>query len=491
MPSLPPIPSFHPRRRLAIGSSVLASIISVLTLAFLANYLAHHYAPRHYWGASRDYRLSALSLGALETLTNQVRITAFFDRDHPVYPSVRALLREYAAASPRLHIDELDYSRNPAAAQEFRRRFPYSTQDRDPDLVLFESGPHTKAVLARDLRDYDVASLARGAPEALPTAFKGERLFTSAINAVAEGRPRRAYFLQGHREHDPSDDAPQAGYRQLVSLLEEDHIEIQTFTLAHNPEIPRDCELLVIAGPRDPLAPAELQAIDRFLRRGGRLFVLFQYRAITGLESLLASWGVRASDSLVLDRDNSDQGVLIVSRFGNHPVTRPLGNSQMFLFAPRAVEPSGASQILGAPARIDTLLLTGTNGVAATSFAGGTYRLHPDDPRGSIPIAVAVERGLLPGVATHLGTTRIIAVGDSRFLANQLLQVGGNRHFAALAVNWLLDRSHLLGGIPPTPIHSYQVRLTPFQHRMLRVVLLGILPGGALALGLLVWWRRH
>lgn len=487
-----PDPSFSPWRRLAIGGSVLLATASVLALALMANYLAHHYAPRWYLGAAGDHRLSPLTRGALDGLTNQVRITVFFDRQHPAYPGVRALLREYSAASSRLVVEEIDYTTNPAAAQAFRLRFPFTLDEDDPALVLFESGARSKVVPARDLRDYDTAAIVRGEPEARPVAFKGEMLFTSAINAVCEGSRRRVFFLEGHREHDFRSDAPQTGYRHLAALLEEDNVEVAGLQLAGQDEVPAECELLVIAGPQDPLTPGELSAIDRYLRRGGRLFVLFQHRARTGLERLLADWGVEVADTLVLDPDNSDRAILIVSRFGNHPVTRPLGGSRLYLLLPRAVQARRLPNILGAPARIEPLLRTGSNGVAVSTFVGGAYRFGPNDPEGEIPLAVAVERGALPGMAASLGTTRIVVVGESSFLANQLIQfAGGNRHFASSAINWLLDRSHLLGGIQPAPIRTYQVVMTPAEQQRIRLLLLVVLPGGALACGFLVWWRRH
>ncbi len=483
-------PSFSRAGRLAIAASVFVSTLSVLALAFMANYLAAHHAPRFYWGASRDYQLSPLTRTALQTLTNQVRVTVFFDRDHPVYPSVRALLREYRAVSPNLLIDYIDYTLHPTAAQEFRRRSPVTLRNEDPDLVLFEFGGRSKAVPARDLREYDTRAILRG-QEAPPIAFNGEQLFTSAINAVCEGRPRKVFFLQGHGEHDLRGDAPQTGYRKLVDQLAEDNIEVAPLSLNGMDDIPKDCELLVVAGAQERLTGGERQVIDRYLRGGGRLFVLFAHRALSGMENLLAEWGITVGDSLVLDTENTDNGVLIVSQFGNHPVTRPLANSRLYLFLPRAVDAQPVANILGAPAQIKPLLLSGTNGIAVTAFAPDGYRLSAEDRRGAIPLAVAVERGSVPGVAASLGTTRIVAVGESTFLANSFIELAGNRHFAATAVNWLLDRSQFLGGIQPSPIHTYQITMTPFQERMLRWFLLVILPGGVLSLGVLIWWRRH
>src|SRR5690606_6944281 len=341
--------SFSPWRRLSIAASVALSIVSVIALAVMSNYLARHYAPRFHWGASNNYRLSALTLGALQSLTNEVRITVFFDRDHPVYPSVRALLREYTANSPRLHVEELDYSRNPVAAKEFRRRFPMTVQEDDPALVLFESGGRTKVVPARDLRDYDAQALIRGEGEALPTAFKGEPLFTSAINAVCEGRPRRVYVLRGHREHEFASKAQDAGYSRFAGMLEEDNIELRPLTLNGIDEVPSECELLIIAGPRDRFSRAEIEVLDRYLRRGGRMLVLLQYRQQTGLETLLAEWGVEVDDNVVVDPENSDDArMVIVSRFGNHPVTRPLGGARLFMFLPRAVMARPVANIHGA-----------------------------------------------------------------------------------------------------------------------------------------------
>ncbi len=484
--------SFSPNRRYSIAASVVLSLAAVLALVLLTNYLALHHAPRLYWGASSDYRLSPLTVTALDSLTNQVKVTVFFDREHPVYPSVRALLREYAARSPRLTIEELDYTRDPVAGVEFRRRFPrLGPQDEPPDLVLFESGARSKAVPARDLRDYDTRALMRGEKEALPTAFRGEVLFTSAINAVCEGRPRLVFFLQGHGELDFKSDELHGGCGRFAALLTADNIELGALRLNPGDEIPRDCELLVIAGARDRFTPPELQALDRYLRRGGRLLNLFHHRAATGLESLLFGWGIHAPDSLVLDPENSDKGVLIASRFGNHPVTRPLANSRLFLGLPRAVDVRPVTEILGAPARLESLLRTGTNGIAVTTFTVGGYRFAPDDRRGNLSVGAAVERGSLPGVAASLGTTRIVAMGDDAFLGNQLIEGAGNRHFGISSVNWLLDRSHLLGGIQPLPIRTYQVVMTPFQQRMLAWLLLAILPGGALAVGFFVWARRH
>jgi hypothetical protein len=75
-------------------------------------------------------------------------------------------------------------------------------------------------------------------------------------------------------------------------------------------------------------------------------------------------------------------------------------------------------------------------------------------------------------------------------LANAGIKSLGNRDFAALCINWLLDRQQSMA-IGPRSISEYRLNLTPPQMRLLNGVLLGALPGGVLLLGFLVWARRR
>ena len=72
-----------------------------------------------------------------------------------------------------------------------------------------------------------------------------------------------------------------------------------------------------------------------------------------------------------------------------------------------------------------------------------------------------------------------------------MIESGVNRDFAVSAVNWLLDRSYLVGGIGPRPVEKHKWNLTDGQLRAAYIILLGIIPGSILGLGILVWYRRR
>ncbi len=102
-----------------------------------------------------------------------------------------------------------------------------------------------------------------------------------------------------------------------------------------------------------------------------------------------------------------------------------------------------------------------------------------------------MEKGAIKGIVNVRGTTRMVIVGDSVFLTNHQIESGRNRDFAGFAVNWLLERSQLLEGLGPRSEIEYRLTMSKSQMQSTQWLLLGAMPGAALLLGGLVWFRRR
>ncbi|MES4786881.1 MAG: hypothetical protein C4294_14890, partial [Nitrospiraceae bacterium] len=59
---------------------------------------------------------------------------------------------------------------------------------------------------------------------------------------------------------------------------------------------------------KQPLLPAELESVRRYLDRGGRLAVLADPQIVTGLEPLLTEWGVTLGAGVVVDQGSRTFG---------------------------------------------------------------------------------------------------------------------------------------------------------------------------------------
>ncbi len=497
-------PGFSRARRLAIALSVAAGVLAALAVVAMANYLAGRHFIRWQWTGQNAMSLSPMTLKVLQSLTNQVKVVVFFDADEPMYNSVVALLKEYQAVCPRLELQKVDYLWQPQLAQsirdKYRLTFPMAGSEvLFKNLVLFDAnGQPPRVIWEKELSDYDLSGLISGqSREVKRTSFKGEMLFTSVLESIIDPRPLKAVFLTGHREHNPASDEL-GGYSKFADLLRQKNVQVDRLTLLGTNQVPADCQLLVIAGPCDRLPPVELEKIDQYLKTGGRLLALLrpptEVTIRTGLETVLASWGVEVGDNVLYDAPNTVTGHdLKATNFSTiHPIMKPLFESQLYVGLPRSVGKRANIKPDADAPKVEELVMTGDQTVAITDIRNGVPYLNSRDPRRGMPFIVAVEKGYLPGVSGDRGATRMVVAGESQFLSNQGIDsTVANRDFATQALYWLLDRPSLMGGVGPRPVQEYRLNLTRGQMMVSNAVLVAGLPGAVLLLGGLVWLRRR
>jgi hypothetical protein len=488
--------SFSVAGRWRIGAHLAVSLLSLLALVVMTNYLAARHFKRRALADAAPIQLSLLTQRVLSALTNEVRVIIYFDREEAptLYEWTRDLLKEYRFANPRLSVETVDYTRDPGAANLVKARYRL-TQKTDKNLVIFECQDRTRVVAESELSDFDFTGLLSGETrEVRRTHFKGEPVFTAAILGVTTARPQRAYYLQDHKEHRFDGSDAIMGYARFAALLREMNLQIEPLTLLGSSEIPTDCSLLIMAGPTDPLLPEELDKLDRYLQQGGRLLALLNFYSAarpTGLEKLLGRWGVVVGQDVVTDRKFTVTGQdLIVTDFGDHAVMRPLYGSRLYLVLPRSVVRAAANPASADAPQVEALLKTSSEGRVITDLRGEAFHPGADDFVGTVSLAAAVEKGSIRGVSADRGATRLVVVGESIFLGNETIEKLGNRDFAIHAINWLLARHDLLVNLGPRPVKEYKVTMSTRQLAAVRWMLMLGLPAAVLIVGAVVMVRR-
>lgn len=483
-----PSTSFSARKRWLIALHTAGAISALIAIVCMINYLACRHFKRFYWN-DRDPLLSPLTTSVLDSVTNQVKAVVFFDRNRPFFGVVSDLLDAYRSRCPRISIEYVDHVRSRDRAKVIQDR--YKLDPNEPaDRIIFDSNGRSHVVYARDLAEYDYSAMLRG-EEVKRSGFRGEQLFTAALYKLIDPQPMAAYFWNGHGEHDPLDQSNQFGYYQFSRILAENNITVRT--LSSRDEIPPDCQLLVIAGPRGGFLPGDLDRLQQYLDRGGRLFVLFNYLARvqpTGLERILAHWGVDVGFDQVVDpqhQKSGEENLLVANQFGAHPVVQSLQRSGIALMMPRSITAQQGRPLSASAPKATVLVQTSPQGQALTQ----ENRRLVVRKTGSIPLAAAVEMASIKGISSDRGATRIVVAGDSFFLGNAMMELEANRDFARNAVNWLLNRELLLEGIGPHPVHEYQITITQSEMTGLLWLFLVIAPGSVAILGGIVWLRRR
>jgi hypothetical protein len=487
-------PSFSMGRRWTLSLNVLLSIVAVLALVGMVNYLAARHFQRIPVSTLAQMELSAQTRRILQSVTNNVTVTVYYDRTDELYEMVNGLLKEYKFANGRVAVETVDYVKDPAAAQRVKGQHQLAFDKKN--LVIFECNGNKKIVYEKELSDLDLEPLISGrSKEVRRSAFKGELLFTSAIYSVTSPRALKAYFLKGHGEHSPQSTDKDFGYSKFADLLTDNNVDWATLSLIGTNEIPTDCSILIVAGPQTAFASEELPKIEAYLNNGGRALVLFSVLGIerkTGLEGLLSNWGVDVRKAIVADRLNSSSGQdLITEFFGTHAISAPLLGSRLHMVYPRALGKANRGGHRTDAPNVSELVSTSPQAAIVTDIRDGVPYPSPTDMRTNVTIAVAVEKGKLQGLTADRGTTRAVVVGDSIFWNNNMLDSLANRDFASLTINWLLDRSQLLGSLGPRPIPQFRLVMTEKQMTSVRWILLFGMPGCVILLGSVVWVRRR
>jgi hypothetical protein len=487
-----PQPSFSPGRRWKIGCDMVARTVLALAVVVMVNYLSAKFFGRFFL-SSQAQQLSTRTLSVVRSITNRVNVTVYFDTkdEENFYPTISALLNEYHSANPNITVKTVDYVRDAGEAQKIKEQYKLGSATAK-DLVIFDCGGHFEIAPGAALYQKKYEQIPNENPNEgklsfriKPVSFYGEMMFTAKLLAVEKPTPFKAYFLQGDGEPLLSD-SKETGYLKFGMVLVENNIATEPLQLLGSEAIPDDCNLLIIAGPKTAFSPGELQKIDQYLAQGGRLFMLFDKFSVnrpSGLEPILARWGVNVVADEVHEPKNTYSGQdIIIYNFSSHPAVNPLTGLALELILPR---PVGTVDLPNPPAdapKVDVLV---------SSSPQSTLALDPAAAPRRYPLMVAVEQKAVPGVASPRGTTRMIVAGDSFFLDNQMIETAANRDFAGYAVNWLLDRTVLLEGIGPRPVTEFRLTMTQSQQKTVRWLLLGALPGGVLVFGWLVWLARR
>ena len=485
------------QRRLMIGANVLVQIIAMLAVVIMVNWLVSRHYTRFDWTKSAYYKLSDKTRQVLTHLKEPVQVIVYLppqaasDSGEKTLQDVRNLLEDFATVGKdKLRVEYVDPDRQLARARQLAEQYKFDA----PDVIIFVSGSRHKFITIRDI--VEMSEGAFGEPPHVK-AFKGEGVFLSAIQTVTEERPPSIYFLTGHGEHDPESFDQRTGYSTLATYIKRDNIDIQRWNLQEQQALPTNAAAIVIAGPHKKFSAPEIAALDQYLKRQGRLFLMLDPRTETGLETFLQHWGVQVDDDLVMRKAGSLLGTELLDvnavgvDYAPHPVTAKLRDTNTEFPYARSIRRTTTPE--GSPAdrpRVTELVKTAPSYWGETDPSSENSTFDPaTDIAGPLSLAAAVESGQPRGVDVDIGVTRMIVIGTSSFTDNSSL-TGGNLDFFMNALNWLLQREQLIAVSPKMP-EEFRLDMSPNQQRAVYALVIAGMPLAVAIIGIAVWLRRR
>ena len=492
-----PVLDSRSKRQIVSSSLLGAGVVLSVILFVLVNYFGWKYYARLDWTGSKIYSISEKTAGILSQLDRDVEILVFLSPGEQLFASVMELLSSYEEASDRIAVRTIDPEKDLLEAQALVDRY----QIAQLNVLVFDTGEDRRVVDTADLADYDYSGMQYG-EGAKMIGFKGEQVFSSTLLELMESRKPKILFTSGHGEMS-LDDMSGSGLSLARDLLGQDNFELEEWVSLGESGVPEDTDLVVIAGPTSNFIEPELDLLRRYLDDDGRLLVLLDPTMApdggfieTGIEPLLLDFGVEVGDDIVVDPANPlpfyGAETIFINIYGGHVITRALDQAQLPVIIP--LGRSVRSAAIAEGFQVTELMLTSVDGWGETDLVHlDQVERQEGDLEGPVSVAVAVEIAAGSGVENPEANgngLRMVVVGDSDFASNSQLQSVPNATFLANSLNWLVDRETLVG-IPPKTPEQVRLSLTRGELTKLTWLVLGGLPGLALALGIAVYMRRR
>ncbi len=479
--------AFYRRRQARYGTLSIVSVLVVLGILIAVNYLATRQNKRWDLTANQVHSLSEQTVKVLQGLDGPVKFTVYDQETN--FDRFRDRLEEYTYHSNRVTAEYVDMDRQPARAKQ--------AQVQQYGTLVIEYRDRTERVT--NIAEQDI---------------------TNALIKAVTGETRKVYFTQGHGEKDPTS-SDRTGYASVSQLLTRDNYGVERLVLAQQQDVPADATAVIVAGPRTDFLQPEIDALKRYVAKGGKVMFLLdppEARDPTPLANLtgfVKDWGINVGNDVVLDASGIGQVVgagpemPVAAKYPPHAITDRFEVMTAYPLARSITVVEGGSNGHFAQPLVETSAQSWAE-ANLKSLTGGervAFNAEEGDRQGPIVLAAAVSapatdtpakpaekpadgNGAKPEEPERKPESRIVAMGDSDFAANGYLGFQGNRDFFMNAVNWIAQQENLIAIRAREP-EDRRLSLTADQQQRIMLLSVFVVPGLVLAAGVYNWWRRR
>jgi gliding motility-associatede transport system auxiliary component len=459
--------------RYGAGAAVMALL--ALGIVVAANAISLRHSVRWDFTENKRNSVSPQTIQVLRTLKAPVSAIAFFRSDTPGKKTAEDLLTQYATYSRGKFTWRLeDTDRAPALARQYGVE-SYGT-------VVLEGGPagQTRTEKVQDAE---------------------EEKLTNAIVKITRADKRVVYVLKGHGEREIGS-TDRGGFSQAKEQMEKANYEVKDLFLARDPKIPDDAAIVMVPSPKTDLFPQELAALDGYIAKAGKVFLMAgPFQADTTMK-YLTKYGIVVDEDVVIELNPIGQVfgvgplVPVVGQYEPHPITKDMAGVMTLFPLTRSLAPAKA---LPKGVQASSLAQTSRQSWGETDknvFQTGKATPDPNEKTGPLSVAVVATVDAQPDpkaegdAAKKAPKARIVVVGTADFASNQFLGAQGNRDFFLNVVSWLAEEEDLISIRAKDPKQN-PVMLTSGQSRLVLGLPLLALPGAVLICGIAVIMQRR
>lgn len=317
-------------------------------------------------------------------------------------------------------------------------------------------------------------------------SFNGESELTSAIDYVVSENLPKLYTLTGHGET--------ALPTSYADALQDENVETAELSLLTMEFVPADADCVLVIAPQTDISDDEMTKLEEYLGNGGNLILLTdppQQDKLTNLETLMAGYGVTATEGIVVETDQNyytwGTPYYLLPKLESHDVTNPLSQAGYRVVLPIAQGLTVSDELPDGTAVLELLTTSDTALAKASGYGMTSFEKEEGDTSGSFALAVSVTQTLDDGLYSH-----ILWVSSSLLLdenANSMVS-GGNMGFFMNMINYLCEPEGSNITIYAKNTSAEYLVMDNATASSLTLIMVGLIPVAYLLFGIINTIRR-
>lgn len=470
-------------RRLLYGYNAgVQGLLAVLIIIVANVFVSMKFSKPLDFTSASFYTLSPTSETLLRGLDKPVKVVVVLGPNTLHMSLVKPMLTNCQAVTDKLEVEYFsdDPNKDRGRFQELREKYP----DVTAGLLVIYGATETDKGVYKVLKPNDllIENFDRGQTN---YEFRGEDALMTEIDFLTTDRKKTiAYFTQGNSELDIKDNQTVAGGGILAGRLEKKNYEVRPLTISRTQtEVPKDADLVVIAGPKKPLPADFIKALDEYMARKGKLLLMIDPMRgpdggflRTGLEDFVSRYGVDLPGEIVFAFDpppEADAATIFAepnAKLDKNPLATRFQGKQFILRPVRPVRPQAgppgmspfaAEAVLVAEKEqgpwTESDLTVNPNTMNARMKRDRQLFIRKLAPGQENPIPLVVAVSEVPMANPHMGmmrpppsgeqTPRLVVLGNSTLASNGRIVDPRtlDADYLASCLDWLRGKQNSIG----------------------------------------------
>ncbi len=459
-------------------------LVALVLVNVLVGYLTDRYVLEIDMTSERLFEISEDTMEVLDDLSEPVTITVLAEettyRDSTdLLSNIYETLQRYEAlAGGKLTVRYINPTVNPRIVEQYDVLGDLTSND-----IIVESARRSKKLSPTTL--YNTETSDEGITYYV--GLRAEQKLTSAILYVTEESVSRAAYIRGHNEDYFMD--------ELDSLLTAANYDVTSVILARE-EIPEDVNLIIISSPTVDFSLEEIDKLEAYLNAGGDALVSMTPNVAEPLDNLslfFEEWGIRYSDKLVFDSQQSLSGypMYVVPNIASlEGITDNLNLRNQFALV------VGGRAINMTNTQTSNVYVTALMTSSDTSYSKDIndiaygYDQAENDEVGPFNLAVMSE-SYVYDKNNNLTRSSVLFV-NAGMITDSVLKASNflNASYLTTALNFINDYSDAVI-IPDKNFQSTTLNILSWQVTLVFWIVVIAIPLAILAIGVIVWARRR